>query len=162
MQDFSDHYAFNGINVDSLLAKESCGTCHVRARGGGARNAYGIDFDKIAQGQDKGFAGLEFLDSDADGFLNLEEIFAQISPAKDDLKPAGRIALALDTSETLSLAVPAACAKLTLKAFGFQFESGADTVLENVDSAASLTLKGAAGTVLARCDAEGFVGSLTK
>ena len=158
---FSDYYESNGIDVGTLVGAQSCGTCHVRAAGGGQRNAYGNDFQKITLGEGKGFSGLEFIDSDADGFNSLEEIFAQTAPGKNESKPAGRVDLAIASGE-LSFTVPSKCGTLTLKAFGFQFDGKSDTEVTNVIDKGTVKISGDKGAVLALCKTEAFAGSLRK
>lgn len=161
LDNFADHYETNGIDVGPLVDQESCGACHVRAGGGGARNAYGKDFERITLGEGEGFPGIEFLDSDKDGFLNLEEIFALTAPGKADAKPAGRVELALAGSE-LTVTPASRCEKVELQAFGFKFGDKAVASLTDVSGATTLKVDGTAGAILARCAKEGFAGSLKK
>jgi hypothetical protein len=160
-QNFEGHYKTSGVVVDDLLAKESCGLCHNRATGGGARNAYGQDFDAIALGKSEGFPGVEFLDSDGDTFLNLEEIFLQTAPGKKDDAPKGRIELKFDTaSGNLTAKVTAACTKLELKSFGVNFAGKQDVSFDNVAAEQVVAISGTAGAVIAKCVTEGFTGSV--
>jgi hypothetical protein len=55
---------------------DACLNCHISPNGGGARNPYGMAYE----GNDKDFASIESLDSDGDGFTNLEEINALTFP----------------------------------------------------------------------------------
>jgi hypothetical protein len=162
-EQFSEHYQANQISTQMLVNEQSCGVCHVRPGGGGQRTPYGEDFKKIALGEGKGFPGIEFLDSDEDGFLNLEEIFLQTAPGKSEQAPQGRIELAIENSSTLLVRPAVACAKLNLKAFGFSFEnSGGEIELSNVGAETRLPISGEAGAILARCDSEKLAGSLQR
>jgi hypothetical protein len=161
LNDFTGHYDTNTIVVDDLVGKESCGLCHNRASGGGARNSYGQDFEQVTLGQSKGYPGIEFLDSDNDTFVNLEEIYLQTSPSKSAEAPKARIELSFDKATgVLSSKVTAACLKLEVKAFGVTIGGKADASFDNVAATQDITLTGTQGAVLARCEAEGFVGSL--
>lgn len=55
---------------------DSCLNCHNNPNGGGSRNPYGMAYE--ANG--KNFGSIEALDSDGDGFTNLEEINALTFP----------------------------------------------------------------------------------
>jgi PGF-CTERM protein len=67
---FNQQYDTEGTKLDA------CITCHINPSGGGTRNPYGIAY--AASGRD--FASIEGLDSDGDGFTNLEEINALTFP----------------------------------------------------------------------------------
>ncbi|MFC1716671.1 thrombospondin type 3 repeat-containing protein [Candidatus Poribacteria bacterium] len=59
----------------------SCGTCHVRATGGGGRNPFGEDWAAIAIPKgDKYVPELADKDSDGDGFTNDKEFEAETNP----------------------------------------------------------------------------------
>ncbi|NBX17345.1 MAG: hypothetical protein EBR09_08265 [Proteobacteria bacterium] len=163
LDQFSEHYDANSVTTHMLTDETSCGLCHVRAGGGGKRTPYGEDFLTIALDEGKGFPGIEFTDSDKDGYVNLEEIFLQTHPGKPEIAPAGRIELSLKDAGTLSVAVAAECALMDLKAFGFKFESGAsDLQLKNVKGTAEVKVSGTQGAVLAKCDAEKLTGNLMR
>ncbi|MEN9530508.1 MAG: hypothetical protein RI932_2381 [Pseudomonadota bacterium] len=163
LDQFTEHYSANQISTQSLTNEQTCGLCHVRAGGGGQRTPFGEDFRSISLGEGSGFPGIEFLDSDKDGFVNLEEIFLQTAPGKSESVPAGRIALELKDSSTLSIKPVAACSVLNLKAFGFSFENGAvEFALSNVGTEAEVKVTGTNGAILARCDAERLTGSLLR
>ncbi|MGQ9610492.1 MAG: hypothetical protein ACUVWN_14425 [bacterium] len=54
-----------------------CATCHINPAGGGALNAFGNDYQRIAiPAGDKYTDALANLDSDKDGFTNAEEFAA--------------------------------------------------------------------------------------
>lgn len=158
---FTEHYESNGIAVDALTNETTCGLCHVRASGGGRRTPYGEDFRNIALDEGKGFPGIEFIDSDSDGFNNLEEIFVQVQPGQAESAPEQRIELALDSQNTLTVNPNGNCTQLTLKAFGFLFPNGqSEYVQSNLTSALTIPLTGDKGAVLGKCQSEGAVGSL--
>jgi len=68
--------------------KYGCGTCHVRAEGGGARNAFGRDYQRIGiKAGEKYTKELGSLDSDGDGFSNDDEFAAGTHPGDPKSKP---------------------------------------------------------------------------
>lgn len=163
LEQFTEHYDSNQIDTQSLTDAQSCGLCHVRAGGGGKRTPYGEDFRNIAKDEGKGFPGIEFLDSDTDGFVNLEEIFLQTAPGKSDSAPAGRIELILNDAGMLDIRSSLACSKMKLKAFGFSFDGNATELeLNNFVSPTQLKLNGTSGALLAKCADENLVGSLQR
>jgi len=67
-----------------------CGTCHVSSRGGGKRNSFGQDYQKIAmKAGDKYTEELGKMDSDGDGSTNDQEFAAKTHPGDPKSKPAG-------------------------------------------------------------------------
>ncbi len=74
IKQFGEHYNANGIDTSKLVDNQSCALCHNSAGGGGPRNSYGESFNAEVLGQGKGFDAIEFIDSDGDNFINLEEI----------------------------------------------------------------------------------------
>jgi hypothetical protein len=66
---FKEKYNTGGTKLDS------CNTCHTSG-GGSPRNPYGIAYSENG----KDFTSIENLDSDNDGFTNIEEINAQTFP----------------------------------------------------------------------------------
>jgi hypothetical protein len=66
---------------DTRLA--TCAMCHVHPNGGGARDSYGISYSE----NEKDFLTIEELDSDGDGFTNIEEISSLTFPGDPDDHP---------------------------------------------------------------------------
>jgi hypothetical protein len=69
--------AFRTAVLPDKGANFGCATCHNSPNGGGARNSFGIDYEKIAiPAGDKYTDALAKLDSDKDGFTNEQEFSA--------------------------------------------------------------------------------------
>ena len=65
-----------------------CAICHINSRGGGARNSFGSDYEKIAIKAGEKYTGdLGKKDSDGDGFTNDREFEARTHPGDPDSKP---------------------------------------------------------------------------
>jgi len=65
-----------------------CATCHMNSRGGGARNSFGSDYEKIAiKAGEKYTEDLGKKDSDGDGFTNDREFEARTHPGDSNSKP---------------------------------------------------------------------------
>lgn len=156
---FVEHYNTNGISTEGLTDAVRCGFCHVSEGGGGRKTAYGESFRDLALGERLGFPGLEFIDSDADGYLNLEEIYLNTNPGSEESKPAAKIAIAI-SNQNLVLQFAATCKAIELKSFGFKIEGKESLSLTLNAATASLPVTGNKGAVLVKCQEEKFVGSL--
>jgi hypothetical protein len=65
-----------------------CGTCHINPRGGGARNGFGSDYEKIAIKAGENYTEeLGKTDSDGDGFDNDREFESGTHPGDAESKP---------------------------------------------------------------------------
>lgn len=163
LDQFTEHYDANNITTQRLTEEQSCGVCHVRAGGGGRRTPYGEDFKDVVLGSGQGFPAIEFLDSDKDGYVNLEEIYIESSPGSAESTPAGKIELTLTSDTTMKVSPASACSELDLLAFGFSFEGGRSALkLSNISTPTDVSVNGNKGAVLAKCKEENLTGSLLK
>lgn len=173
--ELESHYKDLRIDVSKIIETYACQTCHVNARPrtNPERNAFGKDVEKTLSDAGLDFAAFELLDSDSDGFVNLEEFYLQTAPGLKTESPKGRLILKQDATlaTSLKLEFPAStkCATANVRVLGgakakFEgdFSDEFSFLPKNADPLI-LTLDGkpAAGTlVLVKCDAEGLVGSL--
>jgi hypothetical protein len=79
---FNNRYGTSGTKNGTTLG--SCITCHNQIDGKGGYNPYGIDW----RNNGMSYAAVEPLDSDNDGFTNLEEISAGAFPGDPNSQPA--------------------------------------------------------------------------
>jgi hypothetical protein len=79
---FNSRYGTSGTEGGTSLG--SCITCHNQTNGKGGENNYGADFKSSGHN----FVTIEPLDSDGDGFSNIEEISAGYFPGNPSSKPA--------------------------------------------------------------------------
>jgi hypothetical protein len=82
--DFKKKYE---ISAESKL--NSCGTCHINESGGGPRNGFGVAYKNAYVDQD--FSVFEKIDSDGDGYTNIEEIKAGKKPGDFNDRPGQAI-----------------------------------------------------------------------
>ena len=91
MGKFNAKYNTRGSKLDS------CMTCHTSQAGGAENvNAYGADFGK----NNHDFGAVEGLDSDGDGFSNIDEIKAETFPGDKNDNPNTRPAPTTTSSST--------------------------------------------------------------
>ncbi len=86
---FNQQYNTSGTKLDS------CGVCHVAPGGGGAVNPYGKAFADTGNS----FAAIESLDSDGDGYTNINEINNLTFPGNPGNKPGSSPATLAAVSE---------------------------------------------------------------
>ncbi|HEY4409884.1 MAG TPA: thrombospondin type 3 repeat-containing protein [Acidimicrobiia bacterium] len=77
LQGFNKKYGTQGTKLDS------CNTCHTTTQDADHLNPYGIDFRKA----DHDYGAIEGLDSDGDGFKNIDEINAGTFPGDPNDNP---------------------------------------------------------------------------
>ena len=79
---FNNYYGTNGTDRGSTMG--SCITCHVNPDGKGGINSYGNHYKAYGHN----FAAIEALDSDGDGFSNIDEINVDTFPGDAGSRPA--------------------------------------------------------------------------
>ena len=72
--DFNTYYGTDGAEGGTTMG--TCTTCHKNPDGKGGENPYGTHFKAYA----RSFAAIEPLDSDGDGYSNIDEIIADTWP----------------------------------------------------------------------------------
>jgi len=80
--DFNSYYGTGGTDRGTTMG--SCITCHVNPDGKGGLNSYGNHYKAYGHN----FAAIEALDSDGDGFANIDEIIADTWPGNVNSRPA--------------------------------------------------------------------------
>jgi hypothetical protein len=80
--DYLDTFRVYGSAVDTRIF--TCKICHINSSGGGPTNPYGTDFANKGHS----FKAIEPLDSDGDGFINIDEIYNLTFPGDASDNPA--------------------------------------------------------------------------
>jgi len=160
-RDFQDHYSSIGISTVNLTNLERCGVCHVSSRGGGLRNPFGKSFQDIALARPLAFSSLDNIDSDRDGFTNIEEIYVNTAPGRKESSPFGRISIT-DTGSALKLSSPSECQTLEIKSYGPLVNGLESITYQNFNGLLEVSLSSDQGLIIARCDYEKLTGSWQK
>lgn len=85
---FKENYNADGTKIDT------CNTCHTSG-GGSPRNSYGLEYS--TSGRD--FTSIETLDSDNDGFTNIEEISSLTFPGDTSDFPQTTFATTVNSAQ---------------------------------------------------------------
>lgn len=76
------------FRLGKVRARYGCATCHTDPKGGGQRNPFGEDYNKIAiPAGEKVTAELKAKDSDGDGYTNDQELKAGSNPGNPNSTP---------------------------------------------------------------------------
>ena len=85
---FSSVASAKPFRLGKVRAKYGCATCHTDPKGGGKRNPFGEDYERIAiPAGEKVTKELKAKDSDGDGFTNEEELKAGSNPGNPNSTP---------------------------------------------------------------------------
>ena len=173
--ELESHYKEQRIDISKIIETYACQTCHVaaRPRSNPERNPFGKDVEKTLSDAGLEFSAFELLDSDTDGFDNLEEFYLQTAPGLKTEAPKGRLLLKQDATlaTLLKLEFPAQskCASADVRVLGGskakfegEFSDEFSFAPKNTEPLVlTLNAKPAAGSVvLIKCEAEGLVGKL--
>jgi len=78
------------FRLGKVQAKQGCATCHFDPKGGGKRNPFGEDYERIAiPAGEKVTKELKEKDSDGDGYTNEQELKAGSNPGNPNSTPLG-------------------------------------------------------------------------
>ena len=76
------------FRLGKVQAKQGCATCHFDPKGGGKRNPFGEDYERIAiPAGEKVTKELKDKDSDGDGYTNGQELKAGSNPGNPNSTP---------------------------------------------------------------------------
>jgi hypothetical protein len=76
------------FRLGKVRAKHGCATCHFDPKGGGKRNPFGVDYERIAiPAGEKVTKELKAKDSDGDGYTNDQELKAGSNPGNPNSTP---------------------------------------------------------------------------
>ena len=85
---FSSVATAKPFRLGKVRAKHGCTTCHTDPKGGGKRNPFGEDYERIAiPAGEKVTAELKAKDSDGDGYSNDQEFKAGSNPGNPNSTP---------------------------------------------------------------------------
>jgi hypothetical protein len=141
--DFMDAFRSTYPNADPVL--NNCNLCHTNVP---ALNPYGSDFRQ--GGQD--FIAIEGLDSDGDGFTNIEEIDVGSFPGNPEDVPVSQMPDELSSKGSSDATTGQAASGNPQKVIGSEADKGVTPVsLENEKNSDST--RGAAGGTRATADA---------
>ncbi len=85
---FSSVASAKPFRLGKVRATYGCATCHLDPKGGGERNPFGEDYERIAiPAGEKVTDELKALDSDGDGYTNDQEFKAGSNPGNPNSTP---------------------------------------------------------------------------